>query len=262
MVVWFAPITRCFCHPIHEGLINNGFYHYVDELTAWTRIASKVYVYDYNINCLDPPMDLLKLPETIRIYHRLGVRGIEVDSVQEIQIGFQFLRYWLMMQLFNDIDFDFEKGLGEFLDAYYGDAAGPIRDFIELSSDPRMYDPATAKRAAIWYTEGSPKWQELRQNCLLNWRRMLSREGIERSYELFEKARAAVADDPLALQHVLSARMTLQYAMLEKLPADDPRLEAEAETFLKLGEELELRSVKDATLKEYARKVHEKLGVK
>ena len=117
-----------------------------------------------------------------------------------------------------------------------------------------MYEPATAKRAAIWYTEGSPKWQELRQNCLLNWR-MLSRAGIERSYELFEKARAAVADKPLALQQVLPARMTLQYAVLEKLPADDPRLESEAEAFIKLGEELALRCVKDATLKEYATKV-------
>ena len=117
-----------------------------------------------------------------------------------------------------------------------------------------MYEPATGKWAAIWYTKGSPKWQELQQNCLLNWR-MLSRAGIERSYELFEKARAAVADEPLALQQVLPARMTLQYAMLEKLPADDPRLESEAEAFIKLGEELELRSVKDATLKEYATKV-------
>ena len=49
--------------------------------------------------------------------------------------------------------------------------------------------------------------------------------------------------------------MILQYAMLEKLPADDPRLESEAEAFIKLGEELELRCVKDATLKEYATKV-------
>jgi hypothetical protein len=147
VVVWFCPITRCFCHPINEGLINRGFYHYVDELTAWSKIASKLYVYDYShrVQASTPPHDLLNLPDTVDTYRRLGVEGMFVDALPDPQVGFGYLRYWLMTQLFNDANFDFARGLKEFLDAYYRGASPHIRQFIQLVSDTGMYAPAEAK---------------------------------------------------------------------------------------------------------------------
>ena len=260
VVVWFCPMTRCFCHPLHEGLLNKGFYKYADELEKWTMIASKVYVYDYNHIYkhfskpgVDPPLDLLKLPETYEFYRRMGVEGIEVDSLKEMQLGYQFLRYWLMTQMMNDADFDFQRGMDEFLEAYYGRAARYIREFIELACDPSSYAPATPKRATTWYAEGSDKWNELRHDCLVNWRH-LSAEAIEAGYETFEKARWAVAADAAALAHVEAARMPLQYAMLEYLPAEDTRLKEEAVSYFNLGGKLQLQSVGDGDWVSFSRR--------
>ena len=285
VVIWFCPCTRCFCHALHEGPLNKGIHRYVDELETWKRIASKVYVYDYRLGssaCLpgvSPPFDLLKLPETFRAYHRMGVEGVYVDGLAEIQIGYGFLRYWLMTQLFNDLDFDFDRGLGEFLDASYGAAAGDIREFIDMACDPASYAPATAKwvsyvtrdpanyapaiakRAAIWYAQGSAKWNELRNDCLVNYRH-LSAEAIEAGYEIFERARKAVAADAKALEHVQSARMPVQYAMLEYLPAEDARLKKEAVSYVSLARKLQLRSVGDLLLEEYRQKIGKKLGMR
>ena len=261
VVVWFCPITRCFCHPLQEGLLNRGFYKYADELATWFEIASKVYVYDYNHGSpgVSPPGDILNLDDTYRYYRRMGVRGVYVDAVSEIQVGYGFLQYWLMTQLMNDLDIDYDKALGEFLDAYYGAAAEHIREFIELAGDASSYAPADEKRAAIWYAKGSAEWTELRQDCLTNYRR-LSVPAIEKSYRIFAEARQAVADDAKALQHVESARMPVQYAMLEYLPADDPRLQAEAVAYVELAKKLQLRCVGDLLLAEYQAKLSKRLG--
>jgi hypothetical protein len=63
-----------------------------------------------------------------------------------------------------------------------------------------------------------------------------------------EKARQATADDPQARAHVDAARMVLQYAMLKRLPADDPRLKAEKESLLHLAESLEMPSIQGVPL--------------
>ena len=267
VVIWFCPITRCFCHSLHKGPLNKGFYKYVDELTTWTRIALKIYAYDYNqiykhfyMPGVDPPLDLVKLPETYEFYRRMGVEGIFVDRLGEMQLGYQFLRYWLMTQMMNDADFDFQRGMDEFLEAYYGRAARHIREFIELACDMKMYVPAPAKVSAPWYPQGSAESNELRHNCLLNYR-TLSVEGIEKAYRIFEEARKAVAGDARALEHVESARMPIQYAMLEYLPADDPRLKQEAVSYVKLARKLHLRSVGKVLLNEYQEKISKKLGI-
>ncbi len=263
VVIYFCPFTRCFRHSLNEGPLNKGAYRYDDTLETWSRIARKVYMYDYHFGmpASDPPSDLLGLAETYRFYRSMGVRGVFVDALPDIQVGYGFLRYWLMTQLMNDADFDFDKGISEFLDAYYGAAAKDIRRFIELVSDPAMYEPATPKRAAVWFPQGSAKWNDLRHNCLVNWR-ILSVQAVEKAYTLFESARKSVADDPKALQHVLSARMVLQYSMLEYLPADDPRLKDEAVSFLNLLEELGMQSIQKLPLAEYREKISEKLGMK
>ncbi len=261
VVVWFCPITRCFCHPLQEGLLNQGFYKYADELDTWLRIASKVYVYDYNHGSpgVSPPADILKLGDTYRFYQQMGVRGVYVDAVSEIQVGFGFLQYWLMTQLMNDPDIDYQETLNAFLEGYYGAAAGSIRQFIDLSCDASNYAPATEKRGAIWYEQGSAKWRELREDCLVNWRH-LSVPAIERSYRLFESALRAVADDPVRLRHVESARMPVQYAMLEYLPVADARLKKEAAAYVHSAGTFQLRSVGDLTLDKYKAPLSERRG--
>ena len=90
---------------------------------------------------------------------------------------------------------------------------------------------------------------------------MLTAAAIEQGYQLFAKAKAAVADDPRSLRHVLAARICLQYTMLEVLAKDDPRLKREVTLLLILLEKLEMSRAGDWTLDDYRARLSKKLGV-
>ncbi len=261
VVIWYCPIERCACHPLDRGPVNESFYHFADGIKKWKQIARKVYLYDYNFaHGFGPPNDLLTIAPTVRAARRLGVTGVMVDTIGNLPAGFQFLRYWLWAELLRNPDFHADWGLRKFVDAYYG-AAGPYIDrFIRLASNPRNYEPLPAEKANIWTSEDSPLRDELVYGCHLGYRR-LTDQAIESSYALFEQARQATAGDPQAYRHVAAARMVLQYAMLEHLPADDPRLKDEAAGLLRLAKELEMRSIQQTPLDKYRDEISQKLGV-
>ncbi|MFH0964649.1 MAG: DUF4838 domain-containing protein [Planctomycetota bacterium] len=262
IVVWYCPIERCVCHPIDRGPINRDFYDFAGGIQRWKAIAKEVYLYDYWLgNAMGLPADLLTLADTVRAAKRLGVIGIKVDSIVDIQAGFGFCRYWLYAELFRNPDFDAQWGLREFLDAYYGPAAPYIDSFIRLASNPRMYEPLPEKKANIWTSPASPLREHLVLGCHLGYRK-LTRDAIEESYALFEKARAAVTDDPKAQTRLDAARMILQYAVLEGLPSDDPRLPVELESLLAMAKKLEMPTVQSVRLDDYRAKIMEKIASK
>jgi len=261
VVIWYCPLERCVCHPLDRGPINESFYHFADGIKKWKQIAREVYLYDYyHGGALGPPADLLTIAPNVRAAWRLGVTGVQVDAITDMQVGFGFLRYWLWAESLRNPEWDAEQGLREFLDAYYGAAATPIEDFIRLVSNPSNYEPMPAETANIWTSEDSPLRHELRYGCHLGYR-SLSDEAIEQGYALFEQARQATAGDPKAQRHVEAARMVLQYAMLEHLPANDPRLKDEAVGLLRLAKELEMRSIQDVPMDKYWKQIGEKLGM-
>ena len=263
IVVWYCPIERCACHPLDRGPINRGFYNWPDGIARWQQVARRMYLYDYwTSGALAMPADLLTIAETVRLARRLGIEGVEVDSIVDIQAGFGFCRYWLWTQLLRNPDFDADWGLREFLDAYYGAAAVHIAAFIRLAANPRRYKPLPEERANIWTNADSPLRRPLVEGCHLGFGhgRRLTREAVEEAYELFEKARDAVADNPRARAHVDAARMVLQYALLEELPAADPRIQPEMEDLLRMAKALEMPTVQSVRLNEYRAKIMEKIA--
>ena len=260
VVIWYCPLERCVCHPIDRGPINAHFYGFARGIRRWVQIAGDVYLYDYWLGgALGLPADLLTIAETVRAAHRLGVKGIEVDTIGDIQAGFGFCRYWLWTQLLRDPDFDAEWGLREFLDAYYGDAAVHIDRFIRLVSNPRMYEPLPTERANIWTSEESPVREQLVYGCHLG-HRQLRVEALEDAHALFERALEATTADPKSHRHVEAARMVLQHAMLERLPGGDPRLEAEAANLLRMAKELEMPTIQRTPLQQYRERIGKKIG--
>ncbi len=261
VIIWYCPIERCACHPLDRGPINESFYHFADGIKKWKQIAREVYLYDYSFaGALGPPADLLTIAPTVRAAWRLGVTGVQVNGISDIEVGFGFLRYWLWAQSLRNPEWDAEQALGEFLDVYYGAATTHIEDFISLVANPGNYEPLPAEKADIWTNEDSPLRHELVHGCHLGYRR-LTDEAIEEGYALFEQARQATAGDPQAYRHVAAARMVLQFAMLENLPADDPRLKDEAAGLLRLAKELEMPRIRNTPLNEYREKISQKLGV-
>ncbi len=263
VMVWYCPIERCFCHSIDRGPINDVFYNHGSEITSWKAVADKVFVYDYWLSgSLGQPTDLLSLRDNVKAYQRLGAQGVLVDSMIDIQAGFGFLRYWLWMELLRNPDFDADKGMDEFLASYYGRADKHIKQYIELVSKPESWQPMPSKRTSAWTAdEYKPITEDQLLSCKLGYGRDLTTSAINKGYALFESAKRAVRDNPTALEHVLSARIPLQHAMLEQLPARDRRLKTEAVEFLKLWKKLECKALSSTPVEEYRAKLSKKLGV-
>ena len=274
VVVWYCPIERCACHPVDRGPINKGFYDFEAGIRRWQEIAREVYVYDYNKG--DPFM--LDIAPNVRALRRLGVRGVMVDAIMDIQVGFGFLRYWLWAQSLNKPQWDADTGLHEFLNAYYGAAAPHIDRYLRLVGDPHSYEPlaeetagiwnetqvppsSTEWRKSLWRNKDSPMRKELVHYCHLQMRR-LTDDALEEGYARFEDALEVTADDARARRHVEAARISLQRAMFRLLPANDPRLRDEALEFLRVAKDMELDVVERKPIAEYREKLSEKIGMK
>ncbi len=288
--VWFNPLEMCDCHPIGRGPINRrspinpGFFgvpndsagksyyqpggmyeakflDFCNGIRQWQLIADKqpVFVFQPGGSVYGWPVDLLTLGETVRTYRDLGVQGVLIDAITDIQSGLGFCRYWLWSQLLRNPDFDAEWGLRQFLDAYYGDAAVHVDAFILLASNPRMYGPVDERYADIWSGRDDLERARLVYGCRLSSRR-LTHAAIEQAYALFEKALKATETDTRSRRHVQAARMLLQYVMLKWLPPDDPRLKAEAAGLMSLARELEMPSIEFTPLGEYERNLRQRIG--
>jgi len=288
--VWFNPIESCQCHPIDRGPINRrsplnpGFFGIVDDsegksfyqpggmyeaafldfangIRQWKLIAKDqpVYIFHPAGFVCEWPLDLLSIAGTVRAYRDLGVQGVLIDAMIDIQAGFGFCRYWLWAHFLRNPDFDAEWGLRQFLDAYYGDAAVHIDAFIRLAANPRMYLPLNDASANVWAGKDSLVRDQVVLGCTLG-SRLLTRDAIEQGYELFDKALKATATDAKSHRHVQAARMTLQHTMLKLLPPDDPRLKTEAASLLSLAKELEMPSIDYTPIDKYKKNLIDKIG--
>lgn len=277
VVIWYCPIERCGCHAIDHGPLNRRFYAFAEEIRQWQKIAREIYVYDYIFPRFDLGHDIPTIAPGVRTLHQLGVTGVMVDAISDIQVGFSFMRYWMWSQSLNRPDWDADAGRLEFLDAYYGAAASVIDRYLRLASDPHSYERLDAEWAGIWNetqltpstTEyGKSQWQgpeaplrrALSDYCLLG-RRHMTETAIRRAHGLFEQAVALTQDDPKSRRHVEAAKIPLQRAMFELLPDDEPMLRDEAVAFLRVAKEIELGVVYRRPITEYRETLVRKIGM-
>jgi len=264
VVVVFLPIERCFCHPLDRGVVNLGMYNFAGDIKKWQKITQQpLQLWDY----ASAGELILTIAPNVRAAKRLGINGMMVDSIYDIQSGFGFLRYWMWAQSMRNPDWDDDWGLHEFLDAYYGAAAFYIDRYIRLVANQRSYEPISQERAWLVglskdsYASEDSDARQRRLGCHIGYRKMTT-EAINEGYRLFEQARQAVASDPKAREHVEAARIELQYVMLEHLPGDDPRLKTEAISLLRLAKKLEMSALDHTKRSEYWDKISKKLGMK
>jgi len=139
------------------------------------------------------------LKPNLQLYVRHGVTGMYEQGNAFTRGGeFQDLRSYLLSKLLWDQDFDVERGIVEFTDAYYGPAAPYIRQYIDLIHD--IIGGDTTKHVRIY---ASPK-------SYLNCPEMLAQAAA-----IFDRAEAAVSQDATYARRVAVARMPLWYTALE-----------------------------------------------
>ena len=136
VIVRLCSIECCFAHGLDECEFNRSF---VKDIEDWSKIAPYLSVWDYSINfahSTQPFPNLRTLKKNVKFYQKWGVRGLFEQGNAFTKGGeFQDLRPYLIAKLLWDSDFDVEKGIREFTDAYYGPAAPYIREYINYMHD-------------------------------------------------------------------------------------------------------------------------------
>ncbi len=112
---------------------------FFEHLKRWSRICKNVYVWDYHFGAghvLLPYPDLFMMKPNFEALLAHGVKGVFMQSEYSLlTTEFSDLRYYLMSRLLWNPKLNDREVVDEFLDLHYGEAAPPIRRFIDLVHD-------------------------------------------------------------------------------------------------------------------------------
>jgi hypothetical protein len=211
VVVRLCSIECCFAHPLESDPYNESFRKDIEE---WSKISSRLWIWDYVINyshSIMPFPNLYVLKPNINFFLRNGVTGIYEEANYYSKGGeFAELRSYLMAKTLWDPQYDTDKAIDEFLAGYYGAAAKPIREYINL-----IHKQVRDKSDLHVGIYSGPDVG------------YLTPEVIGRSVELFDQAERAVQDEPRLRHRVQVARLPLIYTQVALAGAKaDPRLVA------------------------------------
>ena len=175
------------------------------EIDAWSEICDEFYIWDYAINfkyflCPWPNFDNI-LPN-IQTLADIGAVGIisQANYQGNNKSGeFEALRCYLVAKALEDpymTEAEYYNHMDEFLKGYYGEGWVYVRNFIdfilELKSDNCYAWGVTGSPEIVYGEHAFEPYNEL----LIEW---------------WDKAEAAVADNPVQLEHVRRSRLCCDY---------------------------------------------------
>jgi len=199
VIVRLCTIECSFSQPLATGTQNKAFRMDID---AWSAIAPQLYIWDYTTvfsNYIQPHPNLRVLAPNVRYFAENKTIGLFEQGDSGCSCSdFPELRAWLLAHLMWDPSRDDRALIDEFLRGYYGPAAGPLREYINLIHD-------AVERAGTYL------------GCFLSdtsgW---LTLDGMNRATALFDQAAQAVAADPAIAARVRRARMPLDHMWIKR----------------------------------------------
>ncbi len=193
VIVRLCSIECDFAHPL-TAESNQKF---ADDIRGWSKICQRLYIWDYTTNFahyIQPHPNLRVLGPNIRFFVDNGVRGIfEQGAYNTLGAEFAELKAWVLAKSLWNPRLDDQLLIREFVNGYYGTAATPMLEYIQL-----IHDEAAAKNTYL--TCFSPVTAEFLNLAML-----------AKANQLLDQAEAAVKDDPAVLQRVQVARLPLRY---------------------------------------------------
>jgi hypothetical protein len=184
------------------------------DIENWSPISNNLFVWDYVVNfgnLLTPNPNLRIQQPNIKLFVEHNAKGIFCQGSREVGGEFCELRNYLLAKLLWNPDSNVDIIIDDFLKGYYGPAAKPIRQYIDLLHD-------SAEKA------GKPIGMNDKPNNHRDG--FLSPELIVQYEKLFDRAEKLVPDNADLLFRVRTARMPLMYAQLEmKLDTPARRLQ-------------------------------------
>ena len=197
VAVWLCHMfPSCDSHPIATCSLNDD---YRQRAVAWSKICQHLCAWHYIVDFAhyyNPFPNFRAMDSDFKFYHRLGFEGIFAQAMGAGGGGgeFSLLRGYLSSELLKDPSQQAEQLIQDFLEGYYGSAAGPIGEYITM-----LHDKVQEENIHMHlYTNPAQGY--------------LTDEVLARADALFDRAEAAVEDDAELLERVRVARMPIQYA--------------------------------------------------
>lgn len=204
VVITVAPIEKDLGQPINSER-NREF---GDGLKQWAEMSDNIVVWDYLTNFGDaghflPFPNLDAMSETIQYLAQFpAVKGYfgqhmgSIDSPKSSELA--DLRAWVGARLLWNPNQDYKALINQFVTGFYGDAAPYISRYIDLIHKSRdethSFLGPSMKMVAPY----------------------LNFETMREADKLFEQAAAAVANNPVLLEHVQKVRISVDYVILAK----------------------------------------------
>lgn len=195
-----------FARPIAESP-NEENRSFLEDIRTWGKMTDGLYVWDYTTDFEHYPMpfaNVYSLQDNIRLFRKNGVKCLFSQGAhQGRHADFAELKAWLLAKWMWSPDLPVKGLLDDFFAGYYGKGAPFVREYFEelhrrqrdWSSDPKH--PLTIKLG--------PELPSL------------SDEFLQRAVGLFQKAQAAVKDDPVRSYNVRMSAFSVDYVRLERL---------------------------------------------
>ncbi len=203
VIIRLCTIECSFSEPLDSGYPPNRAFK--EDIEGWARVCDRLWIWDYTTSFahyLTPFPNLRILDDNIRFFIKNHVRGIfEEDAYQSPGSELAPLIGYMMAKFLWNPDYDENRAMDEFLQAVYGAAGRPIRRYIDLIHDQAMQDSAHV-------TIGAGPFE-----------RFLSDKVLLHAERLWQKAEAAVKNNPQKLVQVRVARMSNDYVHLERARA-------------------------------------------
>jgi hypothetical protein len=176
---------------------------FLKDLEDWGKISNHIYLWDYTVNFnhhISPFPNLHTLQSNIQLFVKNNVQEHFQQSNTSAGHEFSELKSYLIAKLLWNPNADFKEIISEFTDGYYGPAAKWIRMYINsmekeiIANGQRLdiYEPPTNHQHGF-----------------------LSQKKVDEYNGYFDKAEESVKNLPQYLLHVRTARMPLQYAIME-----------------------------------------------
>jgi hypothetical protein len=201
VVIRLCSIECCFAHPLAtcDSRFNRAFRA---DVEAWAKVANRLWVWDYATDfwayLLPFPNQRVRAPN-VQYYVAHHVTGIfEQDNSQSKDSELAALGGYLTAKCLWNPNYDMNLAMNEFLEAYYGKAAKPIREYIDL-----IHDYVERKNIHVRIYE-RVDYDHLTDDLLL------------RANALWQNAEEMAADDAAVLHRVKVGRLSVDYAILER----------------------------------------------
>ncbi len=176
---------------------------FLKDIVDWGKIAKHIYLWDYTVNFshhTTPFPNMHVLQPNIQLFVKNNVFSHFQQSNTDVGHEFSELKSYLLSRLLWNPNVKVDSIITDFTNGYYG-AAGP---FVRMYRDTLEGEILKTKEWLDIY--GPPTAHE---------NTFLSEGNIARYLGYFDKAIAAVKDQPEVLLHVKTALLPVQYAAME-----------------------------------------------